>query len=56
MAGSADYMLRVAARDLAHYDAIHRDCLARLPGVSSMKSGFSIRTIRPMRGYKCAGG
>lgn len=32
MSGAADYQLRVAAADLDHYDRIHRDCLARLPG------------------------
>ncbi len=51
MSGSADYLLRVAARDLEQFDAIHRTCLARLPGVSAMRSGFAIRTIKPWRGY-----
>ncbi|WP_232491643.1 Lrp/AsnC family transcriptional regulator [Novosphingobium kaempferiae] len=51
MSGSADYLLRVAARDLDHYDAIHRDCLARLPGVSAMKTSFSLRRIRRFEGY-----
>lgn len=51
MSGSADYILRVAAADLAHFDVIHRDCLARLPGVSSMRSSFSLRRIKQMRGY-----
>ena len=51
MSGMADYMLRVAAESLQHYDTIHRDCLARLPGVSSMRSSFSLRTIKQMRGY-----
>lgn len=51
MSGNADYLLRVAAIDLAHYDTIHRDCLARLPGVSSMRSSFAIRSIKSGRGY-----
>ena len=51
MSGSADYLLRVAARDLDHYDHVHRDCLARLPGVSSMRSSFSLRQIKRMQGY-----
>lgn len=51
MSGSADYLLRVAARDLGQYDRVHRDCLARLPGVSSMRSSFSLRRIKQMRGY-----
>ena len=49
--GSADYILRIAAESLQHFDVIHRDCLARLPGVSSMRSSFSIRTIKRMRGF-----
>ena len=48
---AADYMLRVAATDLAQFDRIHRDCLSRLPGVSSMRSSFAIRTIKRWRGY-----
>lgn len=51
MAGNADYLLRVAAADLAQFDAIHRDCLSRLPGVASMESSFVIRNIKGWRGY-----
>ncbi len=51
MSGQADYLLRIAAVDLAHYDRIHRDCLARLPGVSAMHSSFAIRRIKRMAGY-----
>ena len=51
MSGTADYLLRVAARDLEQYDRIHRDCLARLPAVSSMRSSFSLRRIKQMTGY-----
>lgn len=51
MSGNADYILRIAARDLEQFDHIHRECLARLPGVSSMRSSFAIRTIKRWRGY-----
>ncbi|MXO70941.1 Lrp/AsnC family transcriptional regulator [Alteraurantiacibacter buctensis] len=51
MSGSADYILRVCARDLEHFDSIHRDCLSRLPGVSAMRSSFAIRTIKRWRGF-----
>ena len=51
MSGTADYLLRVAARDLDHYNVIHRDCLARLPGVSAMRSSFSLRQIKQFGGY-----
>ena len=51
MSGRADYFLRVAARDLAHFDRIHRDCLSRLPGVSTMHTSFTIRQIKRWNGY-----
>jgi len=51
MSGAADYILRVAAKDLEQYDWVHRECLARLPGVSAMRSSFSLRRIKQMRGY-----
>jgi Lrp/AsnC family leucine-responsive transcriptional regulator len=51
MSGGADYLLRVAASDLEHYDRIHRDCLSRLPGVSAMRSAFAIRRIKRWQGY-----
>jgi len=51
MSGNADYILRIAARDLEQFDRIHRDCLSRLPGVSAMRSSFAIRTIKNWSGY-----
>lgn len=56
MSGGADYLLRVAAADLDQYDRIHRDCLARLPGVSAMRSSFSLRRIKRFAGYPVQGG
>ena len=51
MSGQADYLLRVAAANLQEYDSIHRNCLARLPGVSAMRTSFSIRRIKDWAGY-----
>ena len=51
MSGVADYLLRVAAADLDHFDRVHRDCLARLPGVSSTRTSFSLRRIKRFAGY-----
>jgi len=51
LSGDADYMLRIAATDLDHFDRIHREALAKLPGVASMKSSFSIREVKPWLGY-----
>jgi Lrp/AsnC family transcriptional regulator, leucine-responsive regulatory protein len=51
VSGSADYRLRVAARDLQDFDTIHRRCLAELPGVSAMHTSFVIRPVKLWRGY-----
>ncbi|GGB36357.1 AsnC family transcriptional regulator [Roseibium aquae] len=45
MAGDADYLLKVTAADPVDFDRIHREELARLPGVVRMKSSFAIRPI-----------
>ncbi|EFO30867.1 Bkd operon transcriptional regulator [Roseibium sp. TrichSKD4] len=45
MAGDADYMLRVTASDPLDFERIHREQLARLPGVLRMKTSFAIRPI-----------
>ena len=51
MAGQADYLLRVMAKNVADYEQIHRLALSRLPGVAHMQSTFTLRTVRPWRGY-----
>ncbi|PRY24257.1 AsnC family transcriptional regulator [Aliiruegeria haliotis] len=53
--GTADYILRIVARDVGHYDNIHRNCLARLPGVSGMQTSFALRSIKSWRGYPVPG-
>ncbi len=45
MAGSADYLLKVVAQDTDDFARIHRQYLARLPGVTQMQSSFSLRTV-----------
>jgi DNA-binding Lrp family transcriptional regulator len=45
MSGASDYLLRVESRDAADYERIHREQLARLPGVARIKSSFTIRTV-----------
>lgn len=45
MAGSADYLLKVVARDTDDFARIHRRHLARLPGVAQMHSSFALRTV-----------
>ncbi len=45
MAGTADYLLKVVARDTDDFARIHRQHLARLPGVAQMHSSFALRTV-----------
>ncbi|KIN74046.1 Lrp/AsnC family transcriptional regulator [Sulfitobacter guttiformis] len=45
MAGSADYLLKVVAEDTDDFARIHRQYLARLPGVGQMQSSFALRTV-----------
>ncbi|MEO1919100.1 MAG: Lrp/AsnC family transcriptional regulator [Paracoccaceae bacterium] len=45
MAGSADYLLKIVARDTDDFARIHRQYLARLPGVAQMQSSFALRTV-----------
>lgn len=45
MAGTADYLLKVVARDTEDFARIHRRHLARLPGVAQMQSSFALRTV-----------
>ncbi len=45
MAGSADYLLKVVAEDTDDFARIHRQYLARLPGVRQMQSSFALRTV-----------
>ncbi len=55
MAGDADYLVKIAARSTDHYERIHRRSLSHLPGISSMKSNFVLRTIQPWEGYRVEG-
>lgn len=45
MSGEYDYILRVAAKDLADYERIHRDWLSALPHVVKINSSFALREI-----------
>ena len=44
-AGAADYVLKVVAEDTEDFARIHRQYLARLPGVAKMQSSFALRTV-----------
>lgn len=46
MSGEDDYLLTVLARDLAHYEQIHRQELSKLPGVTRLRSSFVLREVK----------
>ena len=45
MAGKSDYILKVVAEDTEDFARVHRQKLARLPGVQGMQSSFALRTV-----------
>jgi Lrp/AsnC family leucine-responsive transcriptional regulator len=46
VAGDADFMLEVVVPDLAAYEHLLLHTLLELPGVSSVRSNFAIRTVK----------
>lgn len=51
MAGGTDYLLRVIAIDVADYERIYREHIAKLPGVGKVTSHLAFRTVRAWSGY-----
>jgi Lrp/AsnC family leucine-responsive transcriptional regulator len=45
MSGEYDYLLRVAARDLADYERIHKEWLSAFPHVVRINSSFTLREV-----------
>lgn len=45
MSGEYDYILRIAARDLADYERIHKEWLSAMPHVTKINSAFALREI-----------
>ena len=45
MSGEYDYILRIAARDLADYERIHKEWLSAMPHVTKINSSFALREI-----------
>ncbi|TIT87359.1 MAG: Lrp/AsnC family transcriptional regulator, partial [Mesorhizobium sp.] len=40
-----DYILRIAAKDLADYERIHKEWLSAMPHVTKINSSFALREI-----------
>jgi DNA-binding Lrp family transcriptional regulator len=45
MSGDSDYLLRLPIQSDESFERVHRDVLAKLPGVHRLVSHFAIRTI-----------
>lgn len=45
MTGEYDYVLRIAAKDLADYERIHKRWLSAMPHVTKINSAFALREI-----------
>lgn len=45
MAGGADYLLKIIARDGDDFADLHQNYLARLPHVANMQSSFALKTV-----------
>jgi Lrp/AsnC family transcriptional regulator, leucine-responsive regulatory protein len=45
MSGTADYLITVAARDIADYERAHNNELSRLPHVARIESSFALREV-----------
>ncbi|RLQ88471.1 Lrp/AsnC family transcriptional regulator [Notoacmeibacter ruber] len=46
MAGTADYVLRIVARDADDFERVHRKVLSSLPNVTRLQSNMIIRTVK----------
>ena len=45
MSGEYDYILRIAAKDLADYERIHKEWLSAMPHVTKINSSFALREV-----------
>lgn len=46
IAGSHDYMVRIAYKDSGDFERIHTDLITQLPGVARVQSTLTLRTIK----------
>ncbi|MDR6756512.1 MULTISPECIES: Lrp/AsnC family transcriptional regulator [Mycoplana] len=49
MTGGSDYLLRVEVENAGDFERIHKEILAKLPGVLRIHSSFSIRNVLATR-------
>ena len=46
MTGDVDYLLKLALRDLAHYDAVYQTLIGSVPGLKDVSSTFSMEQLK----------
>ncbi len=46
MLGRSDYLLRIVARDMDHYDRFFQDHLSKIPGVQDITSAVALREVK----------
>ena len=46
MSGDVDYLLKIAVRDIAHYDRVYQQLIASIPGLSDVSSTFSMERLK----------
>ena len=51
MTGSFDYLLKIAAKNTADYEAVYRRIISSLPHVGRIQSALVMKTIKPWAGY-----
>nr|WP_319498122.1 Lrp/AsnC ligand binding domain-containing protein [uncultured Cohaesibacter sp.] len=51
LAGDADFLLQVVAKDLDDYADFAMDEIRRLPRIKEMQSSMVLREIKPFAGY-----
>lgn len=46
MTGDVDYLLKIAVKDLNHYDAVYQKLVTKVPGLTDVSSTFSMEAIK----------
>jgi Lrp/AsnC family transcriptional regulator len=46
MTGDVDYLIKIAVRDLDHYDEVYQKLVAKVPGLIDVSSTFSMEEIK----------
>ena len=46
MSGDIDYLLKILARDLSHYDSIYQRIITLIPGLKDVSSKFSMEQLK----------